>query len=895
MIRSRAQWLSEGEKPSKYFCSLEKFYYTEKTVKKVVTDNGKVITEQISILKELSNYYENLFKSRDAELLDCNIDELNSLTGLKKLSKNDSKLLEGRLTIQEISKSLKAMKNQKCPGIDGFPAEFFKVFWGKLKFFVLRSLNCGYENGKMSISLRQCIISCLPKGDKPRQYLKNWRPISLLSVVYKIASSALAARLKTVLHNLISPTQSGFMSNRFIGESTRLIYDIIHYANCNNISGLLMLIDFQKAFDSVSWKFLYTILSLFGFQNGFCTWIKVLNTNVIASVLQCGTLSNFFPIERGCRQGDPISAYLFILCAQIMFLLIVNDRNLKGISVNGNEFKITQFADDTTLILDGSQTSLLAALNILEIYGSMSGLKINMDKTKLVWIGKKRFSKDKLYVGRDLAWGETKFALLGINFSVDLVSMIDLNYIPAIKSLQKLFSLWSHRYLTPIGKIAVIKSLALSKLNHLLLVLPSPGKDILKQLETMFYHFIWSGKPDKIKRTVLCKHYLDGGLNMTDLRKFISAMKVTWIRRFYKNLEAPWAKVGRVLLGPVDKIILFGPNYSQNIARKVKNKFWSEVLNCWSDVIQNIPANESKTILAEPLWDNPNLSKSQLFYPNWYKNGILLIADLIYENGNFISMNELKAYYHIRTNFLEYHRVITCVKKYLNQETCRKHKKPIFPNQIKLLFKSNKGSKDFYKILGTSNSQRNVLYYSFWENSLNIKISADMWKQIFRVCFKTLKDNDLIWMQYKVINRILGTNEFLFKIKRHNDGKCSFCKQCLETIHHVLVQCEKVKKFWFELKAHVQLMTTFELTINPSTIILGNLSTETNTLPLNIIYLTAKLYIFRSSKSNEFLNCNAFCNFLKKIYLEQEYVAKLELKHSKFIKSWSELRPIFAN
>ena len=99
----------------------------------------------------------------------------------------------------------------------------------------------------------------------------------------------------------------------------------------------------------------------------------------------------FFNIELGCRQGDPISADLFILCAQLMFLLIVNDKNLKGISVNGNDFKISQFADDTTLILDGSKSTLLAALNVLEVFGNMSGLKVNMDKTKLVWIGKKTF------------------------------------------------------------------------------------------------------------------------------------------------------------------------------------------------------------------------------------------------------------------------------------------------------------------------------------------------------------------------------------------------------------------------------------------------------------------------------------------------------------------------
>ena len=133
-----------------------------------------------------------------------------------------------------------------------------------------------------------------------------------------------------------------------------------------------------------------------------------------------------------------------------MFLLIVNDKNLKGISVNGNDFKISQFADDTTLILDGSRSTLLAALNILAVFGNMSGLKVNMDKTKLVWIGKKRHSKDKLNVGKDLIWGASDFTLLAIKFSVDLSNMIELNYLPAINNLEKLLNLWSHRYLTPI-------------------------------------------------------------------------------------------------------------------------------------------------------------------------------------------------------------------------------------------------------------------------------------------------------------------------------------------------------------------------------------------------------------------------------------------------------------
>ena len=895
MIRSRAQWLSEGEKPSKYFCSLEKFYYTEKTVKRVVTDDGSVITNQKDILNELKNYYQNLFKSKDAELQDCNISDLQSLRGFKKLSSNDANSLEGCLTINEISEALRKMKNQKCPGIDGFPAEFFKVFWIKLKFFVLRSLNCAYNTGQMSISLRQCIISCLPKGDKPRQFLKNWRPISLLSVVYKIASSALATRLRTVLHTIISNTQSGFMSNRFIGENTRLIYDIIHYTNYNKLPGLLMLIDFQKAFDSVSWKFLFSILTAFGFKESFCKWIEVLNVNVSASILQCGKLSDFFRIERGCRQGDPISPYLFIICAQIMYLLIINEKCLRGISVNNNEFKITQFADDTTLILDGSKNSLLAALNVLEVYGTMSGLKVNIDKTKLVWIGKKRHSKDKFDVGKDLVWGTSSFTLLGINFSVDLTNMIEINYIPAINSIEKLLNLWRHRYLTPIGKITVIKSLALSKLNHLFMALPSPGKEILKQLEIKFYKFIWSGKPDKIKRNILTKHYTDGGLSMIELDTFISAIKITWIRRLYQNSDTQWAMLAKAYLGSVKKTVLLGSCYSSIIARKLSNKFWSETLFCWSKLTDSIPTRYASEALSVPLWNNPKVSKTNFFLPEWYNKGIISIADMISGNGNLIIQNDLTTGYHIRTNFLEYHRVTVCVKNYLSKQNdiSKTHNKPTIPNQIKIICKSKKGSQDFYKILVNQNIVDDTTYYSFWEQSLGITINKNMWKQIFRVCFKTVKNNDLIWMQYRVIYRILGTNDLLYKINKHDDGKCSFCKEHTETILHLFVQCTDVQNFWSELKLNIQPILGVNLDINPTTIILGNLQTRTDTIPLNTIYFAAKLYIFRMSKSNKCLNYPAFCKFFKTVYLEQELVAKLELNESKFKKIWGNFIQMF--
>ena len=268
--------------------------------------------------------------------------------------------------------------------------------------------------------MRQIVINYISKGNKPRDLLKNWHPISLANVLYKLGSSVIASRLKSVLPHLISPSQTGFLQGRFIGESTRLVYDIMSYTENNNIDGLLMLIDFEKAFDSISWKFMYHTLYKFGFTQKFIKWIKLFNTNIKASILQFGFLSDFFSIERGCKQGDPLAPYLFLLCAQILCLLISQNRLIKGIIIGSTNFKITQFADDTTLILDGSESSLVAALNTLEIFGTVSGLKMNTSKSKMIWIGRKKYCKEKFKYMEHLDWSSEEFNLLGLDFSVNL-------------------------------------------------------------------------------------------------------------------------------------------------------------------------------------------------------------------------------------------------------------------------------------------------------------------------------------------------------------------------------------------------------------------------------------------------------------------------------------------
>ena len=115
--------------------------------------------------------------------------------------------------------------------------------------------------------------------------------------------------------------QSGFMTGRCIVENTRLIYDLMHYTYTNNIPGLLMLTDFQKAFDSVFWTFLQASLKFFGFKESFCNWIKVLNSNVRAAVLQCGRLSDvFYSWSRLQARGSNSSLSILTLCRNNVFI-----------------------------------------------------------------------------------------------------------------------------------------------------------------------------------------------------------------------------------------------------------------------------------------------------------------------------------------------------------------------------------------------------------------------------------------------------------------------------------------------------------------------------------------------------------------------------------------------
>ena len=196
------QCAEEGEKLFFFYINLETKHVTHKTIPKLgVNESGNVITDHNQILQKTKTYYENLYSKRDT-VSNINLKNEIPYTGVPILYDEIKDNLEGEITYAELTASIKRMKNEKSPESDCYTSEFFKFFWNNLGKFVFRSINYGYKTGQLSITQEQGFITCIPKGDKPRKFMKNWRPISLLNTVYQLASSCIAERIKSVLQFL---------------------------------------------------------------------------------------------------------------------------------------------------------------------------------------------------------------------------------------------------------------------------------------------------------------------------------------------------------------------------------------------------------------------------------------------------------------------------------------------------------------------------------------------------------------------------------------------------------------------------------------------------------------------------------------------------------------------
>ena len=305
-IRSRVKWVEEGEKSSKYFLGLEKSRQIQKAIMQIKDINNKITENQEEILQATRSYYQNLYTSTKPNKDNIKT-YINETKTEFKLNDKDSNSCEGKITIQECKAAIFTMKINRSPGIDGLPVEFYRTFYNEIQDILLILFNNIYEKRKLTNSQKTGVISLVFKKNDPLD-LNNYRPITLLNIDTKILAHILAQRVKNVLPKIIHSDQKGFVKNRYIGFNVRQIQDIIDYSENYQTDGAILFLDFSKAFDSIEWDFMFRSLKKFGFKKSFITWVTILYNGIQGCTQNNGWISQKFEIERGIRQGCPLSA-----------------------------------------------------------------------------------------------------------------------------------------------------------------------------------------------------------------------------------------------------------------------------------------------------------------------------------------------------------------------------------------------------------------------------------------------------------------------------------------------------------------------------------------------------------------------------------------------------------
>lgn len=879
IFRSKVKWFEEGEKSSKYFLNLEKRNNIRKTIGKIKL-NGNILTDSPSILKAQKDFYQKLYSNKMVNSNEANIIHFLNDIDIPTLSNDQRENCEGELTIEECKNSLDSLCNGKTPGIDGLPAEFYKTFWHLIGPPLLDTLNSSYRQSNLTMTQKQAVITLVEKKGKDRTDLQNWRPISLLNTDLKIASKAIANRVKTVLPSIIHPSQTGYVNDRYIGEMVRLIEDVMTYTKDNHDPGLLLFLDFEKAFDSIDFNFLSNTLKLFGFGPSIRKWLETFYTDITSCILNRGFTSEHFQIQTGVRQGDPLSPYLFILGIEILSIAIRNNKNIHGIPINNQEIKIGLFADDTTVFLSDIE-SANEVFNIFNDFEKISGLKINTHKSEGMWIGSLRDCSNKPL---GIKWVSIA-KVLGIYFSYNDKEREDMNFQKRIVLMENILKLWRQRQLSLLGKILVLKSLIYSLFNYVTTMIYVPDY-ILSKIKTMFFQYLWKG-PDKIKRDIVCNDYDEGGLKMLDIDCMIKATKLTWISRYLSPQNKPWKEYLNSCLEKFGGKLIFNCNFHAKDLN-FSSPFYEQIFRFWEEVKPYNPAVSSS---AQIIWNNYNIKidDKMVFYSDFHRMGIYLPQHLQLQEPSFQSFKRWCLKGMKRGDILKWYGLRTAIKsnEFDRSGICSTNSN-IDIDKTQLEYKGsyysvqNFKSKQYYVILRQTKQKALGTIFKVMKD---FQIQSDEHiKQYFLLPRLVTKEAYLRVFQFQVLHYLINTNVLLKKKNIIDSDVCNLCSKEQQNLYHLFYHCTLITKFWNDFQIFWMNKTKSKVTLTMKDIILGNLQYPHL---LNFFLILAKRFIVTCRNNNVCPKIQDFKCILREKFLLEKHVAEKNESLVAFNKRWT--------
>ena len=650
-----------------------------------------------------------------------------------------------------------------------------------------------------------------------------------------LTKKLLAKRLNSIISNVTETDQSGYIKGRYIGENVRMIEDV-RYTDKNDTPGVLLFLDFKKAFDSISREYLIAALEAHNFGPEFITWVKVIYNDTSSCLIQNGNVSAFFSLEKGVRQGCPLSALLFIIAIETLACKIRQSKQINGIKLPKQDYekaeaRVALYADDITIFTE-SASDINKVLKIVNDLTKVSGLRLNVQKTEALWIGSNKRNQNKPF---GLNWKikhDDTVKSLGVCFSNSKpLTEIEQNWSAKVDTIKNIINAWKRRNLTIVGRITVVKCLLASQLSYIGSVMRVPD-EVVNELNSLFFTFIWNSN-EKVKRKTLIAENDKGGLKMVHLHSFLKSLRISWIKRILNTNISTWKNIPLFEFSLNDlnlnifKCNCCYENLNETCQKQLRkmSPFYQDLVEFW---LNTKPVIDEKNIVdpsQEIVWNNSciKISGNTLFIPDLIKADITRLTDLFDENNMFLSMDKLcRKLKKTGRTFINYYAIKTAVPR--NWKTRIKETNTVKSENVTYGLKWNdvfysleKCSSSICRKILTSKLIVKPICEKSWEKEF--KNLTFNWKQVWTnvLC---LKEPRLVTLNWKILFRIYPTRMYLYKIGKVENNLCERCNE-LDDIAHFFIKCKSIKEIWDKVNEIISKMLSRNIQISVREILFG--------------------------------------------------------------------------
>ncbi|KAL3685968.1 hypothetical protein R1sor_003990 [Riccia sorocarpa] len=552
--RSRVQWIKEGDVSTKFFFACLRSKQARESLVELTSAEGVAINEEDDILEEIHRYYQELYHQPriTREVAD---ERRRALQLIRRTVTEEQNLnLEILPEAQEIDTIVEDMKKNKAPGEDGLTIEVLQLTWEWVRAPCITIITAFWSEVRLGKHNNMAIVKLLPKNND-RKFLKNWRSISLLTLTYKIIGKILAARLKEVVPCLVDDDQTGFVHGRSIIDnviSLQLCQDI---TDCTGEPAIFCKLDFEKAFDRVQHDYLWDTLRSMRIGQHTISLLRMLVAGGRAKVYVNGRFSRAFNLERGVRQGCPVSPLLFALNTQLLMQLLRDgekEGRIVGVSIpRGKPLLHKLFADDSGVAIAATETNFQNLKTTIESFERISGAKLNLSKSIITPM---RLDRSTLWLRetgcRILQQGElTKYlgCVVGTENREEACAR-DLT-----EKIQRQLAHWTNMTLSWPSRFILLRHVIRSIPIYQLLGLGLQNTGY-KKLEASCRIFLWGNKPEGGPKTSLviwekvAKSRKKDGLDIKPFRDVVDALKMKYISRFLEGENSDWVAMFRHLM-----------------------------------------------------------------------------------------------------------------------------------------------------------------------------------------------------------------------------------------------------------------------------------------------------------------------------------------------------------